>query len=129
MLRRMSRLLLGATAIAAVICLALSYASTRDQARALPIAFSDRKASAPEIEAALRMARDARALQPDAGPKIVEASVLYRAGRREDTVALLREIVADEPANADAWSALASTAQDPRLASEARRQFEALRPR
>lgn len=124
-----ARLLMGAAAGAAAIWLALSFGSERLELQATQVDQTDGKISATKIDDALRMVRKARALQPDAGPELVEARLLNRRGRTGQTQALLHEIVRSEPANAEAWVYLIYAARDPREAREARRRFEALRPR
>lgn len=120
---------MGAAAGAAAFWLALSFGSERLELQATQVAQTGGKISATKIDDALRMVRKARALQPDAGPELVEALLLNRRGRSGQTQALLHEIVRSEPANVEAWFYLAFTAQDPREAREAHRRFRALRPR
>jgi predicted Zn-dependent protease len=119
---------MAAAAIAAVVWLALSYRSERLESRAGRAALEGAGISAAEAEQALSRAREARTVQPDAGPKLLEWLLLDLRGRDREALPLLEEIVREEPANARAWFLLAEHARDPALEREARRRFRELRP-
>jgi len=115
-------------AIAAVAWLALSYRSERLQTEVERVVLKGENIPAAEARAALRKARQARALQPDSRPKLVEWLLLRFLLRNREAENLALEIVRNEPANAQAWFVLAENAGDPGLAREARRRFRSLHP-
>ena len=115
-------------AIAAVAWLTLSYRSERLQTEVERAVLKGENIPAAEARTALRKARQARALQPDSRPKLVEWLLLRFLRRNREAENLALEIVRNEPANAQAWFVLAENAGDPGLAREARRRFRSLHP-
>ncbi len=95
------------------------------------IAFRPGGALTPaEVARAEDLLATARRLNPDRRPDLYEAVVLGRDGREREAVAVLRETVAAEPENLEAWALLARTARraDPRLAARARARLRVLAP-
>ena len=82
-----------------------------------------------EAETAIRKARQARALQPDAGPKLLEWLLLDLIGRHRQALPLLEDVARNEPANAHAWFLLAEKRRDAAGRRSALRRFRQLRPR
>jgi len=119
---------MATAAIAVVVWLALSYRSERLETQAARVAFGRAAVNSAEAEEALRRAREARTVQPDTGPQLLEWILLARRGRDREALGLLQQIVRAEPANARAWFLLAEHARDADLADEARRRFSQLRP-
>jgi predicted Zn-dependent protease len=119
---------MAAAAIAAVVWLALSYRSERLQTDADLVAIKGENVPPAEAREALRKAREARTLQPDAGPKLLEWLLLRFLRRNREAEALLLDVVRSEPANAQAWFVLAENASTPALARKARRRFTQLQP-
>jgi hypothetical protein len=113
-------------ALAAALWLAAAYRSERLEQLAANVALGPRTSRAA-IDEAVRQDRRARAWQPDAGPKLLEWRLELRRGHPGRAEALLRQVVASEPANAEAWFYASRSAHDPRLASTARRRFRELR--
>jgi hypothetical protein len=119
---------MASAAAAAVVWLALSYRSERLETEADQVAIKGEHVPAAEAREALRKARQARTLQPDSGPKLLEWLLLRFLHRNREAEALALEIVRDEPANAQVWFVLAENASNPALARDARRRFRELRP-
>jgi hypothetical protein len=113
-------------ALAAALWLAATFSSERKEQFAANVAFADGPSPAT-LDRGIRQDRRARAWQPDAGPKLLEWRLELRRGHRRVAEALLKQVVASEPANAEAWFYLARSAQDPRAAKAALRRFKALR--
>lgn len=80
------------------------------------------------LATALADARSARRLAPDVPAKLIEWQLLFASGQREGGERLLREMARDEPSNFGVWFLIASVAEDPRLAREARRRERELNP-
>jgi hypothetical protein len=123
------RLLLGLVAVAAAVWLGLSFVSKQHELEATKLARAGGRLSTPAIDRGLREARLARALQPDAAPKLAEARLLYRRGRAGQARVMLRAITRAEPANAEGWFLLTFMSRDPREVAVAARHLLALRPR
>ena len=121
-----ARTVLALAALGVALWLAVSFRSAHLQQQAANVALAKRPSPAA-VDQAIRKVRQARAWQPDATPKLVEWSLDFRRGRRGAAAALLKQVVASEPANAEAWYYLSLTAQDPRVSRAARRRFNALR--
>jgi hypothetical protein len=119
---------MAAAAIAAVVWLALSYRSERAMTEAEHVAIKGENVPAPEAKAALQKARQARMLQPDSRPKLLEWLLLRFLRRNREAEALILDVVRTEPANAQAWFVLVENTSNPALAREGRRRFRQLRP-
>lgn len=109
--------------------LGLSFVSERLESEASRVVFGEGRVFSAHVDDALPKARRARRLQPDAEPRLLEWALLHRAGRLRESEAVLEQLLAEEPKNAQAWLALTRTTREPRLASQARRRFRALQPR
>jgi hypothetical protein len=120
------RAVLAVAALAAAVWLGLSFRSAHLDQQAANVALAKR-ASPAAVDRAVRQIRQARAWQPDAAPKLLEWRLELRRRHRGAADALLKQVVAAEPANAEAWFYVARTAQDPRVAKAALRRFRALR--
>jgi hypothetical protein len=120
------RAVLALTALAAAVWLGLSFRSAHLDQQAANVALAKR-ASPAAVDEAIRQIRKARAWQPDAAPKLLEWRLELRRRHRAAADELLKQVVASEPANAEAWFYVARTAQDPRVAKAALRRFRALR--
>jgi hypothetical protein len=121
-----ARTVLVLAALGVALWLAVSFRSAHLQQQAANVALEKRPSPAA-VDQAIRKVRQARAWQPDAAPKLVEWRLDFRRGRRGAAAALLKQVVASEPANAEAWFYVARSAQDPRVAKAALRRFKALR--
>jgi predicted Zn-dependent protease len=119
---------MATAAIAAVAWLALSYRSERLLTDGERVALKGENVPPAEAKDALRKARDARTLQPDSRPKLLEWLLLRFLRRNREAEALILDMVRSEPANAQAWFVLAENASNPTLAREARRRFRELQP-
>lgn len=86
--------------------------------------------SSSDVDRALDDFASARRRQPDGGVARLEASLLIRAGRRDQAAAVLRPLVRDEPRNVTAWALLsiALARSDPAGAGRARAQARELAP-
>jgi hypothetical protein len=82
---------------------------------------------APPAELADLRARAER-LVPDRRPTLVEATGLAQAGRRALAARRLRDLLAAEPENAEAWLLLSRTTPDPAEAERASARVRALAP-
>jgi predicted Zn-dependent protease len=121
------RVLLGIASIAVAAVLAGWLGSSRAEERSARVAFSA-NISAPRFAAALRDARAARRLMPDAPARLVEARLLYVSGRRSGAQRLLDRVVRREPENSDAWVLLLNTTRDPERERKARARIRELNP-
>jgi hypothetical protein len=119
---------MAAAAVAAVVWLALSYRSERVLTEAELVAIKGENVPAAEAKAAVRKARQARTLQPDSRPKLLEWLLLRFLRRNREAEALILDVVRTEPANAQAWFVLTENTSNPDLAREGRRRFRELRP-
>jgi tetratricopeptide (TPR) repeat protein len=84
-----------------------------------------------EVRGAQDSLQRARLLSVDKEPLLKEGLLLFAAGRREEGLALLERVVAEEPDNLDAWVALYpvySASGDPRRAAQALRRVSSLNP-
>jgi hypothetical protein len=120
------RTVLALAALGMALWLAVSFRSAHLDQQAANVALAKR-ASPAAVDKAIRQIRQARAWQPDAAPKLLEWRLEMRRRQRGPADALLRQVVASEPANAEAWFYVARSAQDPRVAKAALRRFKALR--
>jgi predicted Zn-dependent protease len=116
-----------AVAIAAVLVLgwlAVMEYDTRRQARGVTAA------QARDFDRADRDFRAARALNPDTTPDVNRAFLLQAAGRRDQAVALLEDVLRREPDNLNAWGVLFQFTrdQDPATADRARAARRRLDP-
>jgi predicted Zn-dependent protease len=128
----LARLLLAAGAVAAALWLAVSLTATRAEAGGLALAFGDPAlVGRAEAERGLELAERANRLNPGTDPELLRAVLLRRAGRPDEAVAQLKDVVASEPANVRAWAVLAVYAEEgePRLSRSARRRVRRLSPR
>lgn len=120
------RTVLALAALAMALWLALSFRSAHLDQQAANVALTKR-ASPAAVDKAIRQIKQARAWQPDAAPKLLQWRLELRRGHRRTADALLKQVVASEPANAEAWYYVFRSAQDPRVAKAALRRFKALR--
>jgi DNA-binding SARP family transcriptional activator len=84
-----------------------------------------------EVRRAVSSLRRARLLSVDKAPLLNEGLLLFAAGRREAAIAITERLVAEEPANIEAWLALYtlySVSGDTKRAGEAARRARALNP-
>jgi Flp pilus assembly protein TadD len=84
-----------------------------------------------ESEGTASALRDARLLSVDKEPLVNEGLALYKAGRRDEGLAVTRRVVAEEPDNLQGWLALSylyTASDDSRRATRALRQARALNP-
>jgi predicted Zn-dependent protease len=123
-----SRLLLGAAALAAAALLVVWLGSSRAEERAGRVAFSAAAEDRAQAERALVDARDARRAVPDGPAKFVEWRLLYFSGRREQAGQLLDQMLRDEPDNTGLWFVLLNTTTDRERAREARARLRELNP-
>jgi predicted Zn-dependent protease len=119
---------MAVAASGAVIWLALSYHSESLEIEAANVVLKGKAATPAEVDAAIRKVRRARALQPDAGPMLVEWQLLYNRGREREALAVVDAVARNEPENAHPWFVLGERARDPARAREAQRRFRALEP-
>lgn len=86
--------------------------------------------SAADVDRALDDFASARRRQPDGGVARLEASLLIRAGRRDEATTVLRPLVREEPRNVTAWAllSLALVRSDPAGAERARDRARELAP-
>jgi hypothetical protein len=118
----------GALALAALVAaawLTLSFRSARLEQQAAHASVA-RKTSPAAYRQALHQVRLAREWQPDSGPELVEWGLQLRNGHRDEANALLGQLLAREPQNAEAWFYLSVSARDSRAGRAARRRFVAL---
>jgi hypothetical protein len=118
-----------ALAVAALACagwLALSYRSAHLEQQAIDLAITP-KLTQRDTSLALHKLDDARAWQPDAGPKLAAWAVLLRANRSRKAEALLRQVVKAEPENTEAWGDVLRSTQG-RFRSEAQSRLRTLQP-
>jgi hypothetical protein len=123
-----ARLLLALAALLAAVWLALSLLQARAQERAFNVGFSGSKTTRAQNATGVADARAARRLSPDAAPKLLEWQILLRDGRRSQGEAVLRQVVALEPQNYEAWLYLSRTSADPAVARRAKARVAALGP-
>jgi tetratricopeptide (TPR) repeat protein len=115
-------LLVVAAAAVAFSVVALRAADARSEAFVLSADPSD-----ADVERGLDLLLRARQGVPDGAALQIEGTLLERAGRTEDAAAVFERLVALEPENALAWTALARVAA-PARAAEARERRAALVP-
>jgi hypothetical protein len=115
-------------ALLAAVWLALSLSQARAQERAFNVGYSGPKTTHAQNETGLADARAARRLSPDAAPMLLEWQILLRDGRRSQGEAVLRQVVALEPQNYEAWLYLSRTSADPAVARRAKARVAALGP-
>jgi len=119
-------------ALLATAWLLVSYSNSR-QIRDVQIVAANPKASASELESALRKLRSGQSLDPSRGTETLsyEASLEIRLHRFPQALRALGEIVKREPDTAEAWFLIAqlSRTSDPARAAEAQAQLRRLDPR
>jgi Tfp pilus assembly protein PilF len=120
-----ARAVLGLAALVAALWLGLSLRSAHLEQQAANVAVAGH-ASPAAVEQALGQLRSARAWQPDTQLKLLAWRLELKRGHVAQGNDLLRQVVASEPQNAEAWFYLSHTAQDPGLARTARRRFAEL---
>jgi predicted Zn-dependent protease len=107
---------LGRVALAALAVLVLAYLSVG--LRNVVLADRGERIAALEdpspsqLEDAERILQDARLLDPDTRPLLVEGGLLAASGRGEEGRALVERAVAREPDNVLAWSVLAAVTRE-----------------
>jgi hypothetical protein len=117
----------AAVAIVAVLVLGWLAVMERDhrlQVRGAELAAPPRAPG--DLERAEADFRAARRLNPDRAPDVSRAFVLQAAGRQREAVALLEDVVADEPENLGAWRVLLTITRDSEPAT-GRRALAAVR--
>jgi peptidoglycan/LPS O-acetylase OafA/YrhL len=121
--------LVPAIAVAALLVVALRAATLTEEGRRLLPAGPDRIADA-QFEQARAALQRARAYTLDPEPEQLEAVLLVNHGRLEESIRLLRDVVAQEPRNASAWTLLAGALERTGApdAAEARRRAQELAP-
>ena len=127
---------IGARAILLVVALvAVGYLAVQLQAshrldEGKEIAFSPRQVSPSDSRRAERRLEDAEALNNDATPDIYRAIVIARAGRRQEAIGILQDVVRREPENVEAWGWLefASRGRYPALNARVRARIRELNP-
>lgn len=112
----MTRVLVALAAVLVIGWLAVMEVDTRRQADGVAAA------QARDFEAADADFRAARTLNPDTTPDINRAFVLQAAGKRDQAVALMEDVLAREPDNLNAWGVLFQFTRDhdPATADRAR---------
>jgi hypothetical protein len=121
------RALTALVALAALVVMGIWLQGSRSQLRATAIAY-DPPVFGPRAKLGFDDARKARRLAPDGPAKLVESRLLFQVGRSEAYERLLGELLAEEPANLEAWVLLAQTTRTPERARSARRHALALDP-
>jgi predicted Zn-dependent protease len=117
------RALLALLALAAAVWLGLSWHSAHLEQQAANVALLQHGVSSAAADDALAKLRRARRWQPDSQLELLEWRLDLGQRRFGAATAVLKNLVANEPQNAEAWFYLSHTAQDPRLARTARRRF------
>jgi hypothetical protein len=120
-----ARIALALVALAAAGWLAATLRSEHLEQQAADVAVGT-ATTVPRLRAALREVRQSRALQPDANPKLLEWRLLLRLRRPDAATALLKGMVAHEPANAEAWFYATRSPHDPRFVRTARERLREL---
>ena len=89
------------------------------------------RADPVQLERAGRLLEDARLLNPDVSPLVDRGNQLFLAGRVDEAIDRLQEVVRREPDNVEAWARLTIAAEerDPALAARARAEARRLDPR
>ncbi|HYM57181.1 MAG TPA: hypothetical protein VES79_04395 [Solirubrobacteraceae bacterium] len=126
-----ARALLLCGSLACAAWLAGELGPVRDELAALELTRpAGRRASAADLDRANRLLAQAAASTRSREPDLRRAELLVFARRDAPAVRVLVGIVRAEPANAEAWGALARAAagSDPALAARARARFRALSP-
>jgi predicted Zn-dependent protease len=119
-----ARAALAAVAVLLIGWLAVMEVDARRQADGV------KAAQARDFDAADADFRAARALNPDTTPDVNRAFLLQAAGRRDQAVALMRDVLRREPDNLNAWGVLFqfTRAHDPATADRARAARRRLDP-
>lgn len=114
-------------AVAALAWLALGLRSLGQTERAERIA-----ADPAQLDAAVDALEDARTLNPDSRPQLLQGALLVRAGgaRARQGLELLEDVVEREPENLIAWGLLAGATErtDPERSRAARARMRELSP-
>jgi hypothetical protein len=117
-------------ALAAGAWLALGYRALELEADATAIVERGREAklTPDEVRRGRDLLRDARRLNADKTPALDEGLLLSAAGRPEQGVRLVQDVLADEPDNFQGWFFVYVVSSDQALAREAFRRMRALDP-
>jgi predicted Zn-dependent protease len=123
------RVALGALALLVLAYLSLGLRNVVLSDRAERIAALE-DPSPSQVEDAERMLEDARLLDPDTRPLLVEGGLLAARGSGEEGRRLVERAVAREPDNVLAWSVLAAVTReaDPARSRVARARMRELSP-
>ena len=116
-------------AVAAIAWLGLGLRSLGLSERAERVAAAP-DATPAQVEEAEGQLEDARLLNPDIRPQIVEGALLTAHGRDDEGLALLEDAVSREPENLVAWGVLANATResDPARSRAARARLRELSP-
>jgi predicted Zn-dependent protease len=114
-------------AVVAIAWLGLSVQSTRAEDELSDLVRAERTG---ELDRAAELRRTAERFVPGRRPSLIEATLRVQAGDRAGAIRLLRDVVADEPENGEAWLLLARAAEqtDPGLAERAMARVRELAP-
>ncbi len=117
-------------AAAAVAWLALSVQSTRAENELSELVAQENVPGPDELARGAELRETAERFVSGRRPSMIEATLRVQGNDRAGAIALLEEVVADEPENGEAWLLLARAAEepDPELAERAMARVRELAP-
>ena len=106
-----ARVVLAALALVVLACLSIALRNVVLMERAQKIAALPDPSPA-QVDEAERLFEQARLLDPDTRPLLLEGALLARAGRQDEGVASVEQAVRHEPDNVLAWGVLAAVTRE-----------------